>query len=232
MLLTNRSGFKKALDDSPTICYQHWLALPDAAQNKGFVVGTRHVAATPVRQSWARYRPERLIALRSAAKTRSREAAAGWLASDPDARQAYKSLSDAYVQLGKWDSAVAILSRGNNRPASSPPVTPYRVALLRLISDDTLALPALRDAMARIHPIHSRRAVRLPAACVDVRFTIAGANGAIGLLDTLLRTSIDVRLHMQAWRTDGATRRVYALTMKLATGIRRRKPTSGIGAWH
>jgi len=226
LLNESQRGFRKAIwiDSTNHLAYQHLVGIYQmAAQNNGFVVldgDTLRNTSTP--ELIRAIGPERLTALRTAAKARSRDAAAGWLASDPDARQAYRSLSDAYSQMGKWDSAVAVLKRANDRASSSSPVTPYRVALLHLMADDSLALPTLRAALQR-YPSDSLRARgeadRLPI--VMTGFTIAGANGAIGLLDTLVRTAVKDDSLMPGWGVSTQqTGAFYALTVKLATGIK------------
>ncbi|MBC8088348.1 MAG: tetratricopeptide repeat protein, partial [Phycisphaerae bacterium] len=213
------------IDSTNHLAYQHLVGIYQmAAQGSGLVLDgdTLRNASTP--ELIRAIGPERILALRNAAKLKSRDAAAGWLASDPDARQAYRSLSDAYVQLGKWDSAVVVLERTNNRPTSSSPSVPYRVALLHLLADDTLALPTLRAALQR-YPTDSLKARgeidRLPVLMSG--FSIAGANGAIGLLDTLLRTAVNVDSMMPGGgSTTQQTGGFYALAIKLAMGI---KPT-------
>jgi tetratricopeptide (TPR) repeat protein len=123
--------------------------------------------------------------------------------------------------MGKWDSAVAVLERSSERPAAWSPVTPYRIALFRLIADDSLALPALRSAL-RQYPADSLKARgesdRLPM--VMSAFSIAGANGALGLLDSLVQVSIDVDSIM--FGTTAPTKWIaatYALTMRMAAGL-------------
>lgn len=227
LLNESQRGFKKAIgiDSTNHLAYQHLVGIYQmAAQGSGLVLDgdTLRNASTP--ELIRVIGPERMLALRNAAKVKSRDAAAGWLATDPDARQAYKSLSDAYSQMGKWDSAVAVLSRANDRPSSSSPVTPYRIALLHLLADDTLALPALREGLKRYPPdsIRARgEADRLPV--IMSGFTVAGANGAIGLIDSVLKTAVNVDSMMPGGgSTTQQTGGFYALAMKLATGI---KPT-------
>jgi len=224
LLNESQRGFKKAIwiDSTNHLAYQHLVGIYQmAAQNNGFVVldgDTLRNTSTP--ELIRAIGPDRLVTLRNAAKAKSRDAAAGWLASDPDARQAYRSLSDAYVQMGKWDSAVVVLQRANDRASSSSPLTPYRVAMLHLLADDTLATPTLRAALNR-YPADSLRARgeadRLPILISS--FTIAGASGALALVDTLLKTAVDVDSMMPGGGTSTqTTASFYALIMKLAAG--------------
>ena len=224
LLNESQRGFRRAIsiDSTNHLAYQHLVGIYQmAVQSNGFVVldgdSLRNTSTPELIRAIG---PDRLTALRNAAKSKSRDAAAGWLASDPDARQAYRSLSDAYALMGKWDSAVVVLQRANDRPSSSSPITPYRVAMLHLLADDTLATPTLRAALHR-YPADSVRARgeadRLPVLISS--FSIAGASGALALVDTLLKTAIDVDSMMPGGGTTTQTvGSFYALIMKLAAG--------------
>ncbi|MBK6308271.1 MAG: protein kinase [Gemmatimonadetes bacterium] len=225
LLNQSQRGFKRAIaiDSTNHLAYQHLVGIYSmAAAGNGFVIldgDTLRSMGSP--EAMRAIAPARMVELRNAAKARNRDAAAGWLAADPDAHQAWRSLSDAYSQMGMWDSAVAVLERSIERPTTASPVTPYRIALFRQIADDSLALPALRAALQR-YPAESLKARgesdRLPM--VMSGFSVAGANGALGLLDTLVRVSTDVDSIM--FGTTAPTKWIaatYAVTMRMGAGL-------------
>ena len=193
-LLLNQSqrGFRRAIgiDSTNHLAYQHLVGIYQmASYNGNYLVldgdTLRNVSTAAQVQAIG---VDRLNALREAAKAKSRDAAAGWLAADPDARQAYRSLSDAYMQLGKSDSAVAVLERSYKRPQAYSPVTPYRVASLRLLADDPRAVDNVREAMVR-SPAESLRARGEPERAIIVLsgLSAAAAAGTAALADSLLR---------------------------------------------
>lgn len=195
MLNQSQRGFRRAIaiDSTNHLAYQHLVGIYQMASYNGnhLVLDGDTLRNVSTAQQVQAIGTEKLNAWREAAKAKSRDAAAGWLAADPDARQAYRSLSDAYMQLGKADSAVAVLERSNTRASSSSPVTAYRVAMIRMMADDPKAVASLRDAM-RKYPVDSLRARGESDRLVSIlgALSVAGSGGAIGLTDSLLHMAV------------------------------------------
>ncbi|MEP6832604.1 MAG: serine/threonine-protein kinase [Gemmatimonas sp.] len=197
-LLLNQSqrGFRRAIaiDSTNHLAYQHLVGIYQMASYNGnyLVLDGDTLRNVSTEAQALAIGVDKLKALRLAAKTKSRDAAAGWLAADPDARQAYRSLSDAYQQLGKIDSSVAVLERSYTHAQANSPTTPYRIVTLRMFADDPRALASLRDAMRR-SPADSLRAHGESDRIIYVLsgLTTAGGAGAIGLTDSLVRIAVE-----------------------------------------
>lgn len=224
LLNESQRNFKRAIaiDSTNHLAYQHLVGIYQmAAQPSGVVLDGDTLRNASTAEIVRAIGPDRIVALRAAARVKSRDAAAGWLASDPDARQAYRSLSDAYVSLGRYDSAITVLSRSNDRATSSSPTIPYRVALLRLMADDTAATSTLRNALRKF-PADSLRARGEADRIVAIlgALTVAGAGGAVGLLDSLVAEAarVDSMMPGNTAPTKDALG-VYTLAMKLGTGL-------------
>ena len=194
LLNQSQRNFRKAIaiDSTNHLAYQHLVGIYQMASYNGnnLVLDGDTLRNVSSAQQVQAIGIDKLNAWREVAKAKSRDAAAGWLAADPDARQAYRSLSDAYIQLGKMDSAVSVLERSSARATTSSPVTPYRVASLRLIADDPKAAETLREAL-RKYPADSLRARGESDRLVSIfsGMSVAGSAGAIGLTDSLLKTA-------------------------------------------
>lgn len=227
LLNQSQRNFRKAIaiDSTNHLAYQHLVGIYQmASYNNNFLWLDGDTLRNVTTAQIPSIGTEKLLAMREAAKAKSREAAAGWLSADPDARQAYRSLSDAYMALGKSDSAIAVLERANNRASSSSPVTPYRVAMLRLMSDDPKAVTTLREAVKK-YPVDSLKARgesdRLMGLIGSI--SVAGSAGAAGLMDSIVRMTVqtDSMMFNSGTPTEYAVG-FYATGMRMGMGL----PTS------
>ncbi|MGV3711245.1 MAG: hypothetical protein ACO1Q7_20665, partial [Gemmatimonas sp.] len=224
LLNQSQRGFRRAIEIDSTnhLAYQHLVGIYQmAAQGNGVLLdgdSLRNVSTPALAQALG---AERFAVLRDAARAKNKEAAASWLANDPDARQAYRSLSDAWMGLGKTDSAIAVLERSYSRPQAYSPVTPYRVATLSLMANDPRAADKLREAMKR-SPVDSLRANGEPerAYIVLTGLSAAAAAGAAGLADSVVRVASQTDSLMMGTPTPTQfVGNFYATGVKLGMGL-------------
>lgn len=195
MLLTrSQRGFKRAiaLDSTNHLAYQHLVGIYQmaAVSNSAIVLDGDSLRVLGTVDAVRAFGGQaRVVAQKEVAKRMGLDAAAGWLAADRDAAQAYRSLSDSYMQLHKPDSAIAVLERAAARPATSSPVTLYRIALLQQVANDPRAVATLRAALQK-YPADSLKARGEldRTGTLLAAITIPGSTGSLALLDTLART--------------------------------------------
>ncbi len=98
--------------------------------------------------------------LRAQAQTRAREAAGGWVASDPDAINARTALANLFEQMSQPDSAIGVLREALARPATADPSFLWRVAFIKAKAGMPSAGPELRALLDR-YPVDSLRRFRI-----------------------------------------------------------------------
>jgi serine/threonine protein kinase/tetratricopeptide (TPR) repeat protein len=126
---------------------------------------------------------QQVAALKTAARTRSREAAVAWLAADPDAMPARRELANAYVALRQPDSAVAVL-REAARHKDPERAFEWQIPLIMAKHGMPSAGTELLAVMNR-YPADSVAKLRLEQRLMSIfaAVTVGGATGMPSLLD-------------------------------------------------
>ncbi|MDF1505147.1 hypothetical protein PYV61_19520, partial [Roseisolibacter sp. H3M3-2] len=166
-----------ALDSSFHLAYSHKLDMYRAAAEQGSAVvlagdSLRHVAGEPARLAAD---PQIREAKRRAAELATREARS-WAAADP-VPQAFLALSRAYLNVGRMDSAVAVLdtalaAHAELRTGMLPLLRAQLVARLRPAE----APAAVRAALATVTPEGLRR-----QGTADLMPLVLGASAVAGM---------------------------------------------------
>ena len=126
---------------------------------------------------------QQVASLKTAARTRSREAAITWLAADPDAMPARRELANAYVALRQPDSAVAVL-REALRHKDPERAFEWQIPLIMAKHGMPSAGPELVAVMNR-YPADSVAKFRIDQRMMSIlsALTVGGATGMPSLVD-------------------------------------------------
>ncbi len=103
---------------------------------------------------------DQIARLRAQAQTRARQAAGGWIASDPDAINARTALANLFEQMAQPDSAIGVLREALARPATADPSFVWRIAFIKAKAGMPSAGPELRALLDR-YPVDSLRRFRI-----------------------------------------------------------------------
>jgi tetratricopeptide (TPR) repeat protein len=125
-------GFKRTIELDPSfhLAYQHLVEMyQQAAQSNSFLVlvgdtikpGGDKLSLLGSAEAVTRYREQ--------ARERARTAAEGWVALDPDAMSARRTLANIYVTLGLPDSAVSVLRAAMKRPTTADPSIEWQIPI-------------------------------------------------------------------------------------------------------
>ncbi len=182
-------GFQRtvALDPSFHLAFQHLVQIyaRAAAPNSQIVLVGDSLRAAGSATNEARIgTPQQVAALRTAARIKSRDAAAGWIASDPDAFEARRDLSNAYVAMHQPDSAIKVITEALKRPTTANPTLEWQVPLIKAKAGMPSAGPELKAVMERqgVKTIGKfRMQERIPTLLSA--FTVGGATGMPSLID-------------------------------------------------
>jgi TolB-like protein len=96
--------------------------------------------------------PEQVAALRAAAAVRARDAAVGWVTTDPDARSARRVLADNLIAANMTDSAIHVLEAAMQRPTTADPSFPWRVEIIKARAFKPGAGPAVAAMLGGMPP--------------------------------------------------------------------------------
>lgn len=151
---TSLRGFQRTINLDPSfhLAFQHLVQIyaRAAAPNSGVVLvgDSLRPAGTPENERRLGT-PQQVAALRTAARIKSRDAAAGWIASDPDAVEARRDLSNAYIAMQQPDSAIRVLTEAMQRPTTASPSLEWQVPLIKAKNGMPSAGPELKSLMQR-----------------------------------------------------------------------------------
>ncbi|MES2521407.1 MAG: protein kinase [Gemmatimonadota bacterium] len=183
-------GFERTikLDPSFHLAYQHLVQIyAEAAAPTSNVVlaGDSLLPAGNATYERRIGTPEVVASLKSAARTRSRDAAAGWVRLDPDATEARRELANAYESMGQPDSAIQTLREAMRRPSTASPAFAWRIPLIKAKNGMPSAGPELRGVIAR-QGVDTVKNFRLQDRMQMVlgAMTVAAASGMPSILDS------------------------------------------------
>jgi serine/threonine-protein kinase len=165
--------------------------------------------------------PQEVAALRTAARLKSRDAAAGWAATDPDAYEARRELASAYVALRQPDSAIAVLREAVKRPLPSFAAFRWQIPLLMVKTGKPGAGAEMATVLER-NPVDSIAKMRVNDRITGLlaAVTVGGASGMPSMIDravdVLSRT--DPTLPNDTIRTRDMMS-YYATGMKVGMGM-------------
>ena len=186
---TSLRGFQRTvqLDPSFHLAFQHMVQIyaRAAAPNSQIVLVGDSLRPAGSAANEARIgTPRQVAALRTAARVKSRDAAAGWVASDPDAFEVRRDLSNAYIAMHQPDSAIRVITEALQRPTTASPALQWRVPLIKAMAGMPSAGPELKSVIRRqgIGTVgrlsRNERLTTLLSA-----FTVSGATGMPSLMD-------------------------------------------------
>ncbi len=183
-------GFQRTirLDSTFHLAFQHLVEMYGQAANpRSFLVLVGDTIKPGGRAEYERKigTPEQLTKLRADAQRLSRDAAANWVTSDPDAGNARKALADAYLLQGQPDSAMQTLQQALRRPSTADPSIEWMLPLLKARA----LMPSSGAEMAAVvkrFPLEKARALPIGVRFQGMlgAFTVAGIVGMPSLLDS------------------------------------------------
>ncbi len=147
-------GFQRTIRLDPTfhLAYQHLVEMyGQAATNRSFLVlvGDTIKAGGPDEYERRIGTIDQVTRLRDVAQLQARNAAAGWVTSDPDAVNARVALANTYEQMSQPDSAIFVLREALRRPATADPMFEWRILFIKAKAGLPTAGPELRAVMQR-----------------------------------------------------------------------------------
>ncbi len=153
-LTESMQGFQRTIriDSTFHLAYQHLVEMYGLAANSGSLVVIAGDTVKPAGSAMYERRigtPEQLARLRADAQTRAREAAGGWVASDPDAINARSALANMFEQMAHPDSAIQTLREALKRPTTADPLFEWRIPIIKAKAGMPSAGPELRTVMRR-----------------------------------------------------------------------------------
>ncbi|HYW30132.1 MAG TPA: tetratricopeptide repeat protein, partial [Gemmatimonas sp.] len=183
-------GFERTikLDSSFHLAYQHLVQIYAEAASPTSNIVLAGDSLRPAGNASYEQRigtPAVVASLKSAARTRSRDAAAGWVRLDPDATEARRELANAYESMGQPDSAIQTLREAMRRPSTAYPAFAWRIPLIKAKNGMPSAGPELRGVMAR-QGVDTVKSFRIGDRMQMVlgAMTVAAASGMPSILDS------------------------------------------------
>ncbi len=195
-------GFERAiaLDSTFHLAYSHLLGIYNYGLTEQFgvlIVGDSMLLASSVPDS-ARRRT-----LLNDAQRRALTFARGWVRQDADAAQAWDALANAFIASQQYDSVISTIQRAQSRPAVYSAALAYRLPFVYAFSDQfPEARAALRAAMSGFPPESLGVRTTAPGVLFPLSgMTMAGATGAVGLLDSLAAIASEAEVTMPLTNT-------------------------------
>jgi serine/threonine-protein kinase len=213
-------GFERAiaLDSTFHLAYSHLLGIYNYGMSEQYgvlIAGDSMVLASSVPDS-ARRRT-----LLNSAQQRALTFARGWVRQDEDAAQSWEALTDAFVASQQYDSVIATIQRVSRRPQVYSAALAYRLPIVYAFSDQ---IPEARTALRSAMLAFSADSLGVRTSSPGVLFplngmTMAGATGAVSLLDSLtaLATQADVTMPLTGTPTKSSAE-WFAAGVRLGAG--------------
>ncbi len=182
-------GFQRTIriDSTFHLAYQHLVDMyGQAATTRSYLVLKGDTIKAGGTDAYERRigSAEQVEQLRNRAQTRALEAAAGWMAADPDAAKARLSLATIYEQRGQPDSAIGVLRDALKRPTTADPSFEWRIPFIKAKAGLPAAGPELHAVMNRF-PVDSLRRFSLGDRLQGIfgAMTVGGQTGMPSLID-------------------------------------------------
>ena len=182
-------GFQRTIriDSTFHLAYQHLVDMyGQAATSRSFLVLVGDTIKAGGSDAYERRigSVEQVEQLRNRAQTRALEAAAGWIAADPDASKARLALSSIYEQRGQSDSAIGVLRDALKRPTTADPSFEWRIPFIKAKAGMPSAGPELHAVMNRF-PIDSLKRFSMVDRLQGLfgAMTVGGQTGMPSLVD-------------------------------------------------
>lgn len=177
-------GFRRTiqLDSTFHLAFSHLVDMYNkAAIPRSFLVISRADTIVPAGPAAYEARigsPAEVEALRTAASIKAREAARGWIASDPDALPARMALSENFIAAREVDSVQRVLTDAMARPTTNDPFLPWLALDVQGRNWRADAAPAFSKRLATL-TVDSLRAMR-PGQGTYVVLSAISTGGALG----------------------------------------------------
>lgn len=213
-------GFERAiaLDSTFHLAYSHLLGIYNYGMSEQYgvlIAGDSMLLASSVPDSTRRR------TLLNSAQQRALTFARGWVRQDEDAAQSWEALTDAFVAAQQYDSVVATIERVSRRPQVYSAALAYRLPIVYAFNDQ---IPEARTALRSAMLAFSADSLGVRTSAPGVLFplngmTMAGATGAVSLLDslTVLATQADATMPLTGTPTKSSAE-WFAAGVRLSAG--------------
>ena len=183
-------GFQRTilLDPSYHLAYQHLVEMYNqASQNNSLLV----LVGDSIKPGGSRLpllgNADVIAGYRREASERAKTAAADWVAIDPDAINARRTLANIYTTNNQPDSALAVLQAAMKRPKTADPSFDLQIPLMMMKSGAPNVGDSLRTTLSR-HSVEElkRQPVSTRVTGLLSAMTVGAASGMPSMIDTAM----------------------------------------------